>query len=157
MVTRNGLEPKTPWVTPRHLDHAPAQICPSVLGRAWCELFSILLEIPVEIFCTKLMFLLNFSSCFFEVNASTKLDFLTQTILLFLGDNKTKSNFNLHLLHLTFLGLEFFLWPSVNVQWTAHSAGASISSPFFYESLNFCDDTDRAAWLGTVQSCMHVL
>lgn len=45
------------------------------------------------------MFLSNFSLHFFEIDASTKLDFLTQDILLF-GEKK-KSKFNLLFIHLS--------------------------------------------------------
>lgn len=64
MVTRNGFEPKTLSAMPRLLSHVSVQTHPSVLERAWYELLSIPLEMPVEIFCTKLMFLIKFQFTF---------------------------------------------------------------------------------------------
>lgn len=83
MVTRNEFEPKTLSAMPRLLGHVSVWTHLSPLERAWYELFNIPLEIPVEIFCTKLTFLSNFSLHLFEIDASTKLDFLMQSILLY--------------------------------------------------------------------------
>lgn len=48
-------------------------------------------------------FLSNFSLHFFEIDASTKLDFFNAKYLTFLGGGgEIKSNFNLHFLHLSF-------------------------------------------------------
>lgn len=127
----------------RHLELRPGSspcLCadtPSTLERAQYELSNIPLEIPVEIFCTKLMFLSSFILHFFEIDASTKLDFLTQSILLFWGKNKTKSNFNLHFLHWSLSRSWISLWHSVCVLWTADSAGALMCPPSD-ESFNFC-------------------
>ena len=84
-MTRNGFEPKTLPAMPRLLSHVSVSTHPSALERAWYELFDIPLEIPVEILCTTLMFLSNFSLHFFEMDASTKLDFLMPSILLLGG------------------------------------------------------------------------
>lgn len=157
MVTRNRFEPKTLSAMPRPLSHVSVWTHPSALERAWYELSSIPLEIPVEIFCTKVMFLSNFSLHFFEIDASTKLDFLMQSILLWGWGIKQSQISTCSFFIWVSLGLEFPLWHSVYVLQTADSAGALICSPSFYESFNFCDHTNRAAWLGTVQSCMHIL
>lgn len=55
------------------------------------------------------MFLSTFNLHFFEIDASTKLDFLMQSILLWGVGNKTKSTFNLHFLHLS------FSWPWISL------------------------------------------
>lgn len=162
MVTKNGFEPKTLSAIAQAAQPWP-RVDPSALGRAWYELFNIALEIPVHLLCTKLMFLLDFSLHFFKVNASTKFDFFLNAQYLTLwgrvGRKRIQPNANLHILHLGFLGLGF---PS----WTLRVCAAGTRSyscidmpppPSFDESFNFCDFTVRAAWLGAVQSCMHIL
>lgn len=87
------------------------------------------------------MFLSNFSLHFFEIDASTKLDFYKQKRNLILGRvgaglgnaGKTKT---LHFVHFnSFLALKSLVVFSVNVLRTAECAGALRSSPSFYGPL----------------------
>lgn len=108
---------------------------------AWYELLSISLEIPVELFCTKLMFLSNFSLHFFEIDASTKLVFgvffLMQSILLFGGEVK-QSQISMCIFFIwVFLGLDFPLWHSVCAFHPADPAGALTCSPPFMSHSTF--------------------
>lgn len=121
-----------------------APICPRREHDVGCSV------IPVEIFRSKGMLLLNFSSHFFEVNASTTLDlfiyFFNAQRLTFGGENKSQISICV-----------FFIWvflvTSVCALQAVLSAGASSVLPPFTSHSIFV----RAAWLGTVQSCMHVL
>lgn len=70
---KKGFGPKTLSAMPGLLGCASVQTHPSTREEHGmsCSVFH--WKIPVELFCTKLMFLSNFSLHFFETDASTKL------------------------------------------------------------------------------------
>lgn len=133
------------------------------LERAWCELFNIALKIPVQILCTKLMFLLDFSLHFFKVNASTKLGlfiyFLNAQYLNLGEEEKEYSQIPICIFSIwVFLALDFppdLLCVCCRRLVLQLQHPPPPPPPPFNESFNFCDFTVRAAW--PVQSCMHIL